>query len=88
MGYQMIKVLFFARIREQLGTATLDIDLTKEIKSISQLIDNIANKKGRDWKEILTQDNIVTAVNQIVVDGDVELNDGDELAFYPPVTGG
>ena len=84
----MIRVLFFAGIREQLATANLDIEWTEDTAIISQLVDQLGKDKGDKWKDVLSQDNIVTAVNQLVVDNNAKLNDGDELAFYPPVTGG
>lgn len=84
----MIKVLFFAGIREQLATASLDIEWREDIAIISQLVDQLGKDNGDKWKDVLSQDNIVTAVNQLVVDNNAKLKDGDELAFYPPVTGG
>ena len=84
----MIKVLFFAGIREQLATASIEFDLGDNIKTIAELVTGLGSAKGEKWKSVLSQENIVTAVNQLVVDNNAELKDGDELAFYPPVTGG
>ena len=39
-------------------------------------------------REVLAQDNMVRAVNQAVVSKNCALHDGDEIAFFPPVTGG
>ncbi len=84
----MVKVLFFARIREQLGCANLSIKLNKNIMNVEQLIEFIAEDNGKQWLDILRQSNIVIAVNQVKVDAGQSVEDGDEVAFYPPVTGG
>ena len=46
----------------------------------------VQNLVSHPYAEI--QDNLIAAVNQVVVTGDQPLKDGDELAFFPPVTGG
>ena len=84
----MIDVLFFARIREQLSTDKLVISLTTADCSVAQLRQQLIDENGENWQQVLCQDNIVKAVNQQVVEDDHRLVDGDELAFFPPVTGG
>ncbi len=84
----MIKVLFFARVREQLGIGKIDIDFGEHVNTLNGLIDYLVAEQGESWKEVLYQNNMVKAVNQVKVDGDSALADSDEVAFYPPVTGG
>jgi molybdopterin synthase sulfur carrier subunit len=84
----MIKVLFFASLRERLGVREWIVENCEGINTLNQLADHIRANKGDAWANILSQENIVKAVNQVAVDGDCELKDGDEVAFYPPVTGG
>ena len=43
---------------------------------------------GQRWQDVLNRPNMIRAVNQEVVSADVALKDGDEVAFFPPVTGG
>ena len=83
----MIRVLFFARLREQLGCAELEIDWQQELATLAALRQNLlARKPG--WEEILGADNIICAVNQQQADETHPVNAGDEVAFFPPVTGG
>jgi molybdopterin synthase sulfur carrier subunit len=84
----MIDVLFFASIREQLGTRELSLALAGEPPTVSLLRQQIIDVRGGNWSDVLCADNVVIAVNQQVVDDQHVLRDGDELAFFPPVTGG
>jgi molybdopterin synthase sulfur carrier subunit len=84
----MIDVMFFASIREQLGTRELSLALAGEAPTVSSLRQQIIDIRGGNWSDVLCADNVVTAVNQQVVDDQHVLRDGDELAFFPPVTGG
>ena len=83
----MIRVLFFARIREQLGQDVLEVD-AEGIDSLAGLQQALVERHGSAWGEILTADNVLRAVNQCEADLDCPLRDGDEVAFFPPVTGG
>ncbi len=82
----MIRVLFFARLREQLGTAALELE-HDGVSTVAAAREALVARGGEQW-QLLCADNIITALNQEVVAGDAPLQDGDELAFYPPVTGG
>jgi molybdopterin synthase sulfur carrier subunit len=84
----MIDVLFFASIREQLGKRELLLTLAGEDSTVSSLRQQIIDVQGGSWSDVLCADNVVIAVNQEVVDDQYVLSDGDELAFFPPVTGG
>lgn len=82
----MIKILFFARLREQLNTQTLSVEYTDNLTTadiIKQLI-----IKNPHWEKTLNTDHILVAVNQQVSNWQQIINDGDEVAFFPPVTGG
>lgn len=84
----MLKVLFFAQIRERLDCASLELDFPADGIDVDTLLGQLCQQHGALWQEILTQDNIIRAVNQSVVEGSPPLQDGDEVAFFPPVTGG
>ena len=84
----MLKVLFFARIREQLDCAALDLPWQEDLADIDALQEHLCATRAAQWREILSQDNMIRAVNQSVVDANCVLSDGDEIAFFPPVTGG
>lgn len=80
----MLTVLFFAKIREQLGESRMQCAY---VDSIDALIDALS-ARGEQWSEILRAPNVIVAVNQAVANKSNLLRDGDEVAFYPPVTGG
>ncbi|MDB6062986.1 MAG: molybdopterin converting factor subunit 1 [Verrucomicrobiaceae bacterium] len=80
----MLTVLFFARIREQLGESRLQC---AHVSSIDTLIDTLS-LRGEQWSPVLRAPNVIVAINQAVARAGQLLCDGDEVAFYPPVTGG
>lgn len=84
----MLRVLFFARIREQLDCASLELEWEEAVASLDALQAQLAARHGQLWADVLGQDNIIRAVNQDVVSANCALADGDEVAFFPPVTGG
>ena len=84
----MLRVLFFARIREQLDCASLEVEWEEGVASLDALQAQLAAQRGQLWADVLGQDNIIRAVNQDVVSANCALADGDEVAFFPPVTGG
>ena len=79
-----IKVLFFASLREQIGTG----ELTLKAGNLAELFAQIEIQLGNQALQTLTADNIRIAVNQDLIDNETTLNEGDEVAFLPPVTGG
>ena len=83
----MAHVVFFASIREELGIKELNMDISDNIR-LSQVIDTLSREGAENWRSALTAENVRIAVNQELVTGDVRVNNGDEIAFFPPVTGG
>lgn len=82
----MVKVLFFARLREQLATESLEVELTADM-TVEIIRQHLAQKSPL-WQKTLNADNLLVAVNQQITDWSHSINDGDEVAFFPPVTGG
>jgi molybdopterin synthase sulfur carrier subunit len=80
----MQTVLFFARIREQLGESQLQCSAVDSVDALIELL----SLRGAHWADVLCAPNVIVAVNQVVVTNSRSLRDGDEIAFYPPVTGG
>jgi molybdopterin synthase sulfur carrier subunit len=80
-----VTVLFFASIREQLGVDRLQVPF---VPGIDTLIDALSAERGDRWGEVLRATNVIVAINQRVAERSDALRDGDELAFFPPVTGG
>ena len=84
----MITVLYFARLRESLGQSSEQITLPASVQDLAGLRDLLVARGGA-WKDELGQDKRVrAAVNQAMARGDSPIADGDEIAFFPPVTGG
>ncbi len=82
----MIKVLFFARLREQLSTDSLQLTATENMTT-AIILQQLA-KTDDLWAKVLSADNLLVAVNQEITDWDHIVKTGDEVAFFPPVTGG
>jgi molybdopterin synthase sulfur carrier subunit len=83
----MITVVFFASLREELGTDTVSLE-TSGIEDVQGVVEALGQHLSGPWYETLTKSNILIAVNQEMVNVDSPVSDGDEVAFLPPVTGG
>ncbi|WP_428820336.1 molybdopterin synthase sulfur carrier subunit [Microbulbifer sp. MCCC 1A16149] len=82
----MIKVLFFASLREQLGCDAIEVP-ADELGSVADLRSTLAGK-GEAWQTALSNEQLQVAVNQELSNMQAAISDGDEIAFFPPVTGG
>ena len=84
----MITVLYFARLREALGTASEQLALPAGVQDLDGLR-TILIARGGAWAHELAPNRAVrAAVNQTMARADSAVTDGDEVAFFPPVTGG
>ena len=84
----MVTVLYFARLREALGTGSEQVSLPATVRDLAGLRALLV-ARGGSWAQELAQGRQVrAAVNQAMAAGDTALADGDEIAFFPPVTGG
>ncbi|ENM5827373.1 molybdopterin synthase sulfur carrier subunit [Vibrio metoecus] len=81
----MIKVLFFAQTRELVGCDSLTVD--EHFSSVEALRQHLVQQAGK-WDLALEPGKLLAAVNQSIVPLDTPLQEGDEVAFFPPVTGG
>ncbi|MDU6391018.1 MULTISPECIES: molybdopterin synthase sulfur carrier subunit [unclassified Pantoea] len=81
----MIKVMFFAQVRELVGTSSLE--MPADFPDVATLRDALAQKDDR-WALALDAGKLLAAVNQTLVPMSHPLKAGDEVAFFPPVTGG
>jgi molybdopterin synthase sulfur carrier subunit len=82
----MIRVLFLAQLREQLGTAELQIPLGR-IDSVAALKQYLVVSYPH-WEQFLSNSKLLVAINHQYAKTDVTIKSGDEVAFFPPVTGG
>lgn len=81
----MIKVLFFAQTRELVDCAQVIVDAS--FANVEQLRQHLMHR-GERWELALANGRLLAAVNQEISDFSRPLHDGDEVAFFPPVTGG
>ncbi|KFD19392.1 molybdopterin synthase sulfur carrier subunit [Yokenella regensburgei] len=81
----MIKILFFAQVRELVGTDSLTLDAP--FTTVEAVRKHLAAQSDR-WALALEEGKLLAAVNQTLVDFNHPLASGDEVAFFPPVTGG
>ncbi|NIY47242.1 molybdopterin synthase sulfur carrier subunit [Cedecea colo] len=81
----MINVLFFAQVRELVDCDRLQLSAAYD--DVEQLRAELASRNDR-WALALESGKLLAAVNQTLVSFDHPLADGDEVAFFPPVTGG
>ncbi len=84
----MLRVLFFGRLREELGCDQLELSMADAGADLDSLQANLCSARGERWRAALGAANIIRALNQQMVAENAALNDGDEVAFFPPVTGG
>ena len=83
-----VKVLFFAGLREQLGTGAVELDVPAAIATVGALRSHLRGL-GSAYEVALGEKKALrTAVNQEMVAASAALKPGDEIAFFPPVTGG
>ncbi len=83
-----IKVLYFARIKEAVNYSTEDIDLPVGVSTVMALKNYLA-LRGDIWANLFNGKQVVrAAINHTLVDDLSTINAGDEVAFFPPVTGG
>jgi len=84
----MIRILYFARLREQLGTAGEELPSGPDSATVTELAAAL-RRRGGAWADAFAPGQpVLTAVNQELARGETLLADGDEVAFFPPVTGG
>lgn len=83
-----MKVMFFARLREALGSDSVEIADADCPKDVGALRAKLRLSVNSELAESLGDLNVFCAVNQKVVGEDHPLSSSDEVAFFPPMTGG
>jgi molybdopterin synthase sulfur carrier subunit len=84
----MITLLYFARLRETFETASEKIALPEGVATLEGVRALLASRGGVWARELAAGRAFRAAVNQSVAGADTPVKDGDEVAFFPPVTGG
>jgi molybdopterin synthase sulfur carrier subunit len=82
----MIKVVFFAALREQLNCNELSLS-SENITTVAELKAQLASTDEK-WQQVFENTSLLSAINHDMVDSEQLIKSGDEVAFFPPVTGG
>jgi molybdopterin synthase sulfur carrier subunit len=84
----VVTLLYFASLRESLGTSREQVQLPSGNSTVTSLLEQLRSRDAR-WSEALAPGKQWrVAVNQQMADLATPLKPGDEVAFFPPVTGG
>lgn len=82
----MIKILFFAQVRELIGVSEIEWQASPELTA--EIIRQQLCERGGKWQLALENGKLLVAINQAIVPLNTVVKEGDEVAFFPPVTGG
>lgn len=80
-----ISLLYFAKLGDELGSTRENLEI-QDGSTLTELIDSLVSR-GENW-QVLRHLSTNCAVNQDITKDNPVLHDGDEVAFFPPVTGG
>ncbi len=83
-----VRLLYFAGLRERLGMSGEELSLPSGVATVAALRTHLS---GRDetWHAALSGNSALrVAVNQVMANANTAIKAGDEVAFFPPVTGG
>lgn len=84
----MIEIRYFASLRERLGRAEESFEPLSGVATVGDLRARLC-ARGDPWAEALGEgETVMSAVNQAMARDATPIADGDEVAFFPPVTGG
>jgi molybdopterin synthase sulfur carrier subunit len=83
-----LTILYFAWVRQKVGTGEEHIALPAHVTTIAELIEFLRLRGGGYAESFSDPSRLRAAVNQEHALFDSIIRDGDEIAFFPPVTGG
>jgi molybdopterin synthase sulfur carrier subunit len=83
-----LTILYFAWLRERVGSASEDLALPEGVRTVSALVDFLAARSPGHAAAFRNRRTVRAAVNQEFADPSSAVQPGDEVAFFPPVTGG
>jgi sulfur-carrier protein len=83
-----MQLLYFGWVRTRIGTGSEEIELPAEISDVRALIEWLQSR-GQNYLDALQEiESIRIAVNQELAELDAPIASGDEVAVFPPMTGG
>ena len=81
-------VKYFSWVKDIVGVSEEKIIISSDINTPEKLIDFLIKKDNRYKKAFYKRDTIKVAKNKIYITKSTKINNNDEIAFFPPVTGG
>ena len=84
----MVTVLYFAWLREHTGCATEEIEISTDTQTVGDIVDYLKTKSDGHAKALGDMETVRIAVNRAYGSIETKISTGDEIAFFPPVTGG
>jgi molybdopterin converting factor subunit 1 len=83
-----LTILYFAWLRERVGASEEQVSLPAGVRTVGELIAWLAERSPGHASAFANRRTVRCAVNQEFADPDSRVGPGDEVAFFPPVTGG
>ena len=83
-----VRVLYFASLREKIGTGAEEIELPAGVATVAALRSHLRGRGGVYENSFSEKILLRAAINQDMVQPGSAIKAGDEVAFFPPVTGG
>lgn len=83
-----MNILYFAWVRQKVGRSDETIEQTPELRTVGDLAAFLRARGGGYADAFSDMSRLRAAVNQVHASLDAAINAGDEVAFFPPVTGG
>jgi molybdopterin synthase sulfur carrier subunit len=84
----MLSIYYFAGIREAAGRNSEVLELPESVTDVQGLINLLAHRYPKELSLLTESDRVLVAVDQTVVKRDHQLRGDEEIAFFPPMTGG
>ena len=84
----MLTIVYFASLRDRIGRAQEQIEKPEGVTTLEDLIVHMADLHGSEWADLINGSPVLSAVNHEMCERTEPVKDGDEIAFFPPVTGG
>ena len=83
-----MKILYFSWIKDKLGKSQEMVQIDNNIKNVENLIDFLKNKNEDYMKVFNDTSSIKISINMEIASMSDNINNEDEVAFFPPMTGG